>query len=332
LQLRPVIAITTGDPAGIGPEIVIKAIRNPGIHSIMKPLLIGDADLILDCAKSIGIGLKLNRIESISQSRFKSDEIDIIDIHSEEEIEVGKISPAAGKASVSYIEKASELAVSRKIDGIATAPINKESVKLSGYPPLGHTELFAQFTKSDNVLTIFLMNDVKIFFVTRHLSLREAIDALATPALIETIVSANSAMQNLGYEGCRMTVAALNPHAGEGGLFGREEIEYIIPAIQTANKMGINVDGPIGADSVFHLALEGKYDCVVSLYHDQGHIASKTRDFYGTITLTMGLPVLRTSVDHGTGLDIAWKGIANHLSMEKAIFACAELVIRASNW
>jgi len=328
VKFRPIIAITMGDPAGIGPEIILKSLKNPRIYEVSRPIVIGNESILHDCAQSIGIDIEIHPIKSIAQSQFCIDCIDLINVGdiTTADIKIGCVDPVAGKASIAYIEESVRLALSHQIDGIVTAPITKESLALGGSQLLEHTELLAHLTNSKDVTTIFLVDNVKIFFVTRHLSLKDAVNALNKDVILKTIIKADISMCELGYDSYKMAVAALNPHAGEGGLFGDEEIHHIIPAIIEAQNMGINVKGPIGADSVFHQAIEGKYDCVISLYHDQGHIAAKTRDFYGTITATLGLPVLRTSVDHGTGLDIARKGIANHRSMEKAILACAEMV------
>jgi len=317
-----------GDPAGIGPEIILKSLKNPKIYQISRPIVIGSINLLKSCAKQLGIEIEIKLIDSIAQANFQLNCVDLISVgnYNTPDIKIGEINPTAGKASIAYIEESTRLALLNQIDGIATAPITKESLALAGSQLLEHTELLAHLTESKEVTTIFLVDDVKIFFVTRHLSLKDAVNALNKDLILKTITRADSVMHELGYDNYKMAVSALNPHAGEGGLFGNEEILHIIPAIREAQNMRINVKGPIGADSVFHQALEGKYDCVISLYHDQGHIAAKTYDFYGTITATLGLPVLRTSVDHGTGLDIAWKGIANHQSMEKAILACADMV------
>jgi len=324
---KPIIAITMGDPAGIGPEIILKSLKNSNIHKISVPVVIGSSDILQECTKQLNIDIKIKPIDSIEQAKSEINCIDLINVGNYlfSDIGVGKVGETAGKAAIDFIEESARLALSKKIDGIATAPINKESINKSGLMLLGHTEMLSYFTQSNEVITIFLMDNVKIFFVTRHLSLRDAVNAINIDSILKTILTADSVMYRLGYDKYRMAVSALNPHAGENGLFGDDEIRYIIPAIREAQSKGINVNGPIGADSVFHQALEGKYDCVISLYHDQGHIAAKTYDFYGTITATIGLPVIRTSPDHGTGLDIAWKGIANHKSMEKAIIASIEI-------
>jgi 4-hydroxythreonine-4-phosphate dehydrogenase len=212
------------------------------------------------------------------------------------------------------------------VDAITTAPIHKEALRAAGVPHVGHTEMLADYLGAPEPLTLFLTGKLRIFFLSRHLSLRQAIDFITRERVRHTIQTVHRAMTEFGFPTPRIAVAALNPHASDGGLFGNEEAEHLSPAVADARAAGIDAVGPVGADSVFHQALEGQYDCVLSLYHDQGHIAAKTRDFYGTVTATLGLPVLRTSVDHGTAFDIAWQGKANPASMEAAILAAVDLL------
>ncbi|MBC7239456.1 MAG: 4-hydroxythreonine-4-phosphate dehydrogenase PdxA, partial [Chloroflexi bacterium] len=230
-----------------------------------------------------------------------------------------KISVKAGRASAKYIEKAVELASLREVDAIATAPINKEAWKLADVPHIGHTEMLGDLTGVRDPLTMFQVKDLRIFFLTRHVSLRKACDMVKKERVLDYIERCTKALKALGIENPRLAVAALNPHGGEHGLFGDEEMKEIEPAVKEAQKRGFNAYGPLPADSVFWACLSGKYDAVLSLYHDQGHIAAKTLDFHRTVSITLGLPFLRTSVDHGTAMDIAGQGIANPISMIEAI-------------
>ena len=286
IRRKPRIGITAGDPAGIGPEIVTKALNDPLIMEICEPVVFG----MTEPGKIAAAG-----------------------------IEIGKTSAAGGKAAFESIEKAVQAARNGEIDAIATAPINKESLKAAGVPYIGHTEILAGLTGSDDPLTLFETLSLRVFFLSRHVSLREACNLVTEERIYRYLVRCNRALKaGLGIADPLIAVAGLNPHCGEHGLFGNEE-ECIEPAIERARKEGVRAVGPIGADSVFHQVKIGRFDAALSLYHDQGHIACKTLDFERTISLTLGLPFLRTSVDHGTAFDIAGKNIASAVSMIEAI-------------
>ncbi|MDH7603053.1 MAG: 4-hydroxythreonine-4-phosphate dehydrogenase PdxA [Armatimonadota bacterium] len=312
---KPRIAITMGDPAGVGPEIVISAISDTDVLAACVPVVIGSRVILERCARAVGVAHPPADIEVVS-----------VDTQGIDRIEPGRVSPEAGMAAEAYVRKACLMALEREIDAIATAPINKESLRLAGVPYIGHTEMLAAYLGSSDPLTMFVTGSMRIFFLTRHMSLRDAVDYVKNDRVYTFIKRVNSAMVELGFDRPRIGLAALNPHASDGGQFGDEEEKHLKPAAAMAREEGIDCSDPIGADSVFHMALEGRFDCVISLYHDQGHIAAKTRDFYRTVTATLGLPVLRTSVDHGTALDIAWKGIANPVSMKTAILTAVTLM------
>jgi len=241
---------------------------------------------------------------------------------------MGVIQPEAGRAAGQAIERAIRLAQAGEIDAIATAPLNKEALWAAGYPYPGHTEMLADLTGSRESLTMFVIGALRIFFLTRHLSLRDAIDQVTRTRVAATLAVMAQVLAGLGIDAPRIVVAGLNPHAGEGGKMGREEIEEIAPGVDDARRTGLDVSGPVPADSVFHLAADGRFDAVLSLYHDQGHIAAKMTDFYKTVSVTTGLPFVRTSVDHGTAFDIAGKGVASAVSMVEAIRVAAELTAR----
>jgi 4-hydroxythreonine-4-phosphate dehydrogenase len=240
-------------------------------------------------------------------------------------LRVGCISGISGKASIEYIQLAVSLAKRNEIDAMVTGPINKKSINLAGSRFIGHTEIIADLCGVKEPLTMFWVRGAKIFFLTRHLSLVEAVKTVTKDLIVSTMLAIIKELERIGVNKPVVAVAALNPHAGDEGLIGSEEQKEIIPAIEELRKRSLDVVGPVPADSVFHNALMGKYDAVLSLYHDQGHIASKTVDFYGTVSVTLGLPFIRTSVDHGTAFDIAGKGLANCRSMEEAILAAAKL-------
>ena len=326
--MKNIIAITMGDPAGIGPEVVIKSFKSDKIWEKGSPLVIGDYTILQEVKKRLKIDIdivKVNSFENLERLKGKLPLIDMQVITDISNFSEGTISALSGRAVVSYIKKAVELAMDGKIKGIATAPINKEALRAAKFHYIGHTEMLAEMSGSENSLTMFMVDKMKIFFHTRHLPLKKAIEDLSIEGVLNSIILSHEGLKSIGYENPTLALAALNPHASDGGLFGDEEEKILIPACKRASEMGIDVKGPVPADSVFYFALQGRYDAILSLYHDQGHIAAKTYDFYRTVSVTIGLPFLRTSVDHGTAFDIAWKGIANPISMEEAILACFTL-------
>lgn len=328
---KPIIAITIGDPAGIGPEIVLDSLTSKAVYDKCIPVVIGSIDLLRRCSGEVGIeGIILNPIDEPAQADGTVGRVDIIDVPvpGMDTLKPGVVQVAGGLASDAYIRRACDLARQGQIDAISTAPINKESLRAAGIEGIGHTEMLAKYLDAPNPLTLFVTENMRIFFLSRHLSLRKAIEYITIDRVYDMIGRVNSVMQKFGFPQPKIAVAALNPHSSDGGQFGDEEENILIPAIRRSIEDGVDVMGPMGADSVFHQALEGRYDCVISLYHDQGHIASKTRDFFRTVTATLGLPVLRTSVDHGTGFDIAWQGKASSVSMEAAILATCDFLSR----
>lgn len=323
---RPLIGIPIGDPAGIGPEIVVKALKHKEIYSFCKPFVVGDEGIIRDIMSLVNPVLGLNLVKGPEEGKYEYGTIDAVSLDNVENgsIRPGEVQSAAGRAAYEYIVHAVELANNRRIDAVATTPINKEALKDANIEFIGHTEILAKLTNTYDPLTMFQVHNMRVFFLSRHVSLRKACDLVKKDRLVEYIARCSDALGSLGFQGGCMAVAGLNPHNGENGLFGDEEASEICPAIEEARKNGINVVGPIPADSVFFQALKGKFDAVLSLYHDQGHIATKTVDFERTISLTIGMPFLRTSVDHGTAFDIAGKGIASEISMVEAIKLAAE--------
>lgn len=330
-DIRPVIAVTMGDPAGIGPEVVLGGLKKPEIYKRARPVVIGSIEVLRKCRAELGASdMDIRRIDDPRLAKGYPDLVEVFDLGNRglEYFEPGKVNAAAGVASDAYIRKACEFALAGEIDAICTAPINKESLRAAGIRGIGHTEMLAEYLGASDPLTMFVTETMRIFFLSRHLSLRQAIDYITEDRLLAFIRRVDKAMKDFGFANPSIAVAALNPHASDGGQFGDEEARIMAPAITRAQSDGINVTGPIGADSVFHMALIGRFDCAVSLYHDQGHIAAKTRDFHRTVTATLGLPILRTSVDHGTGYDIAWQGKALSISMEAAILAACDFLER----
>lgn len=324
MSSKPIIAITMGDPAGIGPEIIAKSLSNQEIYNFCQPLVIGDSRVMQQALTFCRLSsITINCISEVTSRKNKFGFVDVIDLQNIviDQLKLGKVQAACGKAVYEYIAKATTLALTNQVDAIATAPINKESLKAAQINYIGHTEIFAGLCKIPNPLTIFVTKGLHTFFLSRHLSLRQACDYVTKNKLLSCIIQCREALQHLNLNFGPLAVAGLNPHCGEKGLFGDEEITAITPAILEAQKLGHNVIGPIAADSIFHLAQKNKYAGILALYHDQGHIGMKTIDFERTISLTYGLPFIRTSVDHGTAFDVAGKGTASDISMQEAIYA-----------
>jgi 4-hydroxythreonine-4-phosphate dehydrogenase len=325
-MIKPIIAITLGDPAGVGPEIVVKALSKPEVYAVCRPLVIGDQSVMAQALTMCQCTLNLHPIDQPSQGHYQWGTIDLIDLHNVDlpQLRIGQIQAMGGQAAYDYIKTAVNLAMQTKVSAIATAPINKESLRAAHVNQIGHTEILEELSHTQDLLTMFEVKGMRVFFLSRHVSLRQACDLVTQERVLKYIIRCTAALQQLGVTSGILAVAGLNPHSGEHGLFGNEEISQVEPAVQQAQALGYNVVGPVSADSVFHLALQGRYNAVLSLYHDQGHIATKTLDFERTISITNGLPFLRTSVDHGTAFDIAGSGQASEVSMTEAILLAAQ--------
>jgi len=329
---KPIIAITMGDPAGIGAEIIVKALHNEEIYKKSKPIVVGSKSVIEDAIKFIPSNLKVNIIKNMEEMRGEFGTIDLLDLDNIrlDEFDYGKVSAKAGKASLEYINRGIDLAMNGQVDAVVTGPIHKESIKGAGSSHAGHTEIFATRTKTKDYAMMLADEHLKVIHVSTHVSLREACDLVKKERVLTVIQLANQALKNLGVKDPKIAVSGLNPHAGEGGLFGREEIEEIIPAIKQAQKAGINVEGPIPPDTIFSKVIGGQYDIAVVMYHDQGHIPMKVTGFkynrktnkwssMSGVNVTVGLPIIRTSVDHGVAFGKAGEGRANEESMIEAI-------------
>lgn len=327
-ETRPLIAVTMGDPAGIGPEIIVKALSDAAVSQAARCIVVGSVHILRETASRLPCEIQIVRICRAEEGTFQPGHICVLEPENLDlgDVLPGQISPCCGKASFAYIQKAVELALSGQVQALATAPINKEALRAGQIPYIGHTEILAGLTGTREPLTMFETRELRVFFLTRHLSLRQACDMVTRERIVPCLKRCFAALEQMGIRKGVIAVAGLNPHGGEHGLFGTEETEEIMPAVEQLRREGYPVEGPIGADSVFHLALQGRFAAVLSLYHDQGHIATKTLDFERTISITCGLPFLRTSVDHGTAMDIAGKGIASPVSMKEAIFLAARYV------
>lgn len=321
------IAITMGDPAGIGPEIIIKALQQDDLAGISA--------IVIGCVKIfervIEQGLvpfiKLNVIEHINQANFEKGILNIIDepLHDLHLFATGQVQASAGDVAFRCIKRATKMALDGEVDAIATAPLNKEALHLAGHFYPGHTELLAKLTNSQDYAMVLYTDKLKVIHISTHVSLRNFLDNLSKERVKIVIKMADTFLKRVGIANPRIAVAGVNPHAGENGLFGDEEIKILIPAIKEMKQIKINVIGPCAPDTVFLQAHEGLYDMVVAMYHDQGHIPLKLLGFYDGVNITAGLPFIRTSADHGTAFDIAWQGVAKHDSMAISIKLAIQL-------
>lgn len=310
------IGITMGDPAGIGPEIIVATLAEMSDEARSQSAVIGNLDM-LRRADSI-LGTSLTFVEGVKASNGA---VPVVHVATKDQDQIvdGEASAAAGEAAYRYVEKAVELCLAGDISVIVTAPLNKAAMHSAGHHFDGHTELLAHLTGAKSSFMLLAGDKLNAVHVTTHMSLRNAAEKPTIERVLATIRAGYEHFRELGYENPRIAVAGLNPHCGEGGIFGDEESTRIAPAIEAAQKEGINVQGPISGDTVFYRALKGEFDLVVAQYHDQGHIPTKLIAFDETVNVSLGLPIRRTSVDHGTAFDIAWKGIANNTNMKSAI-------------
>lgn len=324
---RPIVAVTMGDPAGVGPEVAARALARGEVWECCRPLVVGDAGVMCKAIALVAAPLAVHAIAKVGEARFHSDMLDVLDLGNVDPaaLEPGQVSAAAGRAAVEYIERAVRLARDGQVDAIATGPINKAALQAAGVPYIGHTELLAALTGEVRVTTMLATTGLRVVHVTRHVPLKDVAMHITRERVLETIRLTDEGLRRMGFSRPRLAVAALNPHGGDGGLLGREEIEVIAPAVETARMEGIEAVGPIPADSVFFRAVRGEFDVVVAMYHDQGHIPIKTHGFERSVTVTLGLSIVRTSVDHGTAFDIAWQGKASEESMVEAIRLAAQL-------
>jgi 4-hydroxythreonine-4-phosphate dehydrogenase len=323
----PTIGITMGDAAGISPEILVKSLADPAIRTFCEPIVLGDVRVLEAASKTAGLELAFRAIERPSQWRRDGKAFGVVDYHDVDPttVKIGVIEPALGAAAVRYTREAARYALSGEIDGIVSAPLNKESMRAAGFHYEGATEIFAEEAGVKRYAMVLLLGEMRLLLLTNHMSLREACDKVTKARVHEKIMLAHEALVGQGIAAPRIAVSALNPHAGEGGLFGREEIEEIEPAIVEAKAAGVNAIGPVPADTVFYKTKQGMYDLTIALYHDQGLGAVKLLGFGDVVTLLVGLPFIRTSTGHGTAFDIAGKGIANHKNLLEAIKTAADL-------
>ncbi len=324
---RPTIAITMGDPAGIGPEIIMKALARPEAHELCRPLVIGDAGRLRQAGNIVGAEIAVDALSSAAEANYSTSAVQCLDLDIvPDDLAFGEMSPLAGEAAYRFIAKAVEVVQAGDAQGICTAPLSKEALHAAGHKFPGHTELLAHLTGTPEVSMMLVSPKLRVIHVTTHIGLIDAI-AKIEPGLVERVITrGHDVLVKAGIANPKIGVCAINPHAGENGLFGQgEEAAKITPAVEKCQAKGWDVRGPLPADTLFFLAGRGDYDMVVAMYHDQGHGPIKVLGLEAGVNITVGLPVIRTSVDHGTAFDIAGKGIADHRSLIEALRQAADL-------
>jgi 4-hydroxythreonine-4-phosphate dehydrogenase len=316
--MTPLLGLTVGDPAGIGPEITLKAASDPRTD-VARLLAIGSLAALRSASQVVPEAPELRPVSSPAEARFEPGTLDVLSVPSDTTVPVGRLSAEAGQIAFEGVERAVALALAGEIDGIVTAPLNKEAIALAGHPYPGHTEILADLTGTRDFAMMLTALQLRVVHVTTHVGIRQMLDRVTTERVLTTIRLADRALRDMGIEAPSVGVAGLNPHAGEGGLFGTEEIEVIRPAIDQARAEGIQATGPWPPDTLFGRAVAGDFDVAIAMFHDQGHIAVKVLGFETGVNATIGLPIVRTSVDHGTAFDIAGTGRASSDSLVEAI-------------
>jgi 4-hydroxythreonine-4-phosphate dehydrogenase len=335
----PVLGVTMGDPAGVGPEIIARAAAEPVVRARMRPVVIGAASAMREALALVGDPLAVHVVTRVADCRWADGTLEVLDLDNVDMARLprGAVSAAAGHAAYAFIERAVALAQAREIEAIVTAPVNKEALAAAGVPHSGHTEILAELSHTRDFAMLLMGDELKVIHVTTHVALRRVPDLVTRERVLRTIRLAQRTLEDLGHPRGRIAVAGLNPHAGEDGLFGDEEQQAILPAIEAARAEGLNITGPLPADTLFSRARGGEFDIVVAMYHDQGHIPVKTLGFeydeatkqwtgLSGVNVTVGLPFLRVSVDHGTAFDRSWKGTANHESMVEALEVATKML------
>ena len=327
---RPLLGITMGDVCGIGPEVIVKALSHSSVYAFCRPLVIGDADVLAANLAHASRRLEVRCVDNPESGEYRFGQIDLrapVDLDLAR-IETGCVCPEAGRAAVGWVFRAADLAAAGRIDGIATAPLNKEAMNRAGFPYAGHTELLAERLGVPDVRLMLASERLNVAHVTGHVALEQVPERLTEARVLGTIELLNDALKDMGRRHPRIAVCGLNPHAGEAGILGREDADLILPAVHRANAGGMRVSGPLPADTVFLKAYNGGFDGVVAMYHDQGHAPVKLVAFHDAVNVTLGLPVVRVSVDHGTAFDIAGKGVANEANMLSTLRLGARLAGR----
>ena len=331
LAEQPIIAITMGDPCGIGAEVIAKALARPEVAAWCTPLIVGNVDIMRRAVDLTGAKLAIEPVESPDEAAVGEGAVAVLDIgnYNAAAMVPGQISPVAGKAAMEWVVRAGELCLEGSVAAMATAPLHKEAASLAGYQDIGHMEVLQRLAEAPKVLTMLMSKGLRVVHLTTHRSLSRACEYVTHDNILTALRLTDYAFKGWGVAAPRIGVAALNPHASDGGLIGDEEQTEITPAVETALAEGINAVGPVPADTIFLQGVRGDYDAILAMYHDQGHIAVKMYGFEESITVNLGLPFIRTSVDHGTAFDIAWQNKADATSMVESIRAAADLTTGA---
>ena len=327
-EYKPLLAITMGDAAGSGPEIITKTLADPEIRAVSRAVVIGDVATMQAALKITGAPGEVRTIEKLSAASFQDDIIEVIDLRNIQldHLTRGQVDPMAGKAAYEYIKLATEMTLAGECDAIVTSAINKEALNKAGYHYDGHTQLLAELCGASDVAMMLVSGKLRVSHVTTHVSLFRAIELVRPERIFTVLRLTDEAVRQMGVAEPRLAVAGLNPHSSEGGLFGDEEIKYITPAIEEARRQGMSVTGPLPPDSVFLRTSEGQFDAAIAMYHDQGHIAVKMLGITHGVNVTLGLPIIRTSVDHGTNFGKAGKGTADPTSLILSIKLASVMV------
>ena len=335
---KPIIGITMGDPASIGPEIALKALLEDRVTSICRPVIVGDAEVFKHIATRLNLPIEIHSISKVSDAEFKAGRADVLDLKNTDlsKVTFGEVSAEAGEASFQSIKKVIDLALKGELSATVTGPINKKSINEAGHQFAVHTEIYAHYTNTQKYAMLLVEENLRVIHVSTHVSLREACDLVKKERILEVTELLHNGLKSLGVSNLKIGIAGLNPHAGDSGLFGTEDDQEILPAVEEAFKLGYDVEGPVPADTLFSKAVTGYYGGIVAMYHDQGHIPFKLTGFKWNaekkqmdsvkgVNITMGLPIIRTSVDHGTAFEIAGKGVASPDAMVLAIESAVQL-------
>jgi 4-hydroxythreonine-4-phosphate dehydrogenase len=323
----PIVALTLGDPAGTGPEIILKALAQPEVRALGRILVVGDAATLDRAQAYTGTNLRLNPVATPESARFSPDVLDVLDLKNVDlpNLPTGKVSPMAGHAAYEYVKTAAELALAKRVGAIVTSAINKAALNAAGHHFDGHTGLLAEVCQASGATMMLVADKLRVSHVSTHVSLRQAIDRVRPERILKVLQLTHDALRRLGIEQPKLAVAGLNPHAGEGGLFGDDEEKHIAPAIAQARAAGLDASGPWPGDTVFFRTLQGEFDGAVAMYHDQGHVAAKMLGIWRGVNVTLGLPIIRTSVEHGTDFANAGTGRGDPRSLIEALKLAATL-------
>lgn len=325
--VKPILAVTMGDPAGTGPELLAMELSDPEIRTVSRPIVVGSEVVLKDAIGIIGNGVRTHKITRVSDASDNPNVINVLDIDivDSQALKRGKVSPKNGEAAYQFIKRAVETTLAGETHAVVTSAINKKALNDAGYHFDGHTEILAHLTGAPRVTMMLVAGKLRVCHVSTHVSLREAINRVKPERILDVVKLAHEGVREMGIDNPHIAIAGLNPHAGEGGLFGEEEILFIEPAVKQATERGFHVSGPYAGDTIFFRTLQGQFDCGVAMYHDQGHVAAKMLGIWLGVNVTLGLPIIRTSVEHGTDFDNAGTGRADPRSLKQALLLAATM-------